>query len=423
MSERLEKFIGLAKSKFGLKNYRLHTHDISRHVNEFKETEYVLAMEFFPPHVEGPLADGSNPPGTAVIEMDVQRKMFNQVIFVEGKSFAEDGVAFPNLDTNRMIQWIEKETGLTYDHDFFLVKSEERKLYFEARCNGLPVYPLASIEIELDENGRLILFSIDGSFPKGKRVKTEKFHLSLETLADIAKQQIQLVEFPLHSNNKILPFYSLEEIFISNDDQHLMEIAINPVIQPVPINQTISWQEPLQEDFERQEIAVEQKVTFEQALAGEPSPDVLPITEEEQQNCVKAVWQFLRQVYPDDSGKWILKTLHRESGWIHASLRREESSSFIMQRKLTVVIDPNHFQAINYFDNQEIIETVYSQFEKQGEINIEKEEAFEKLKERMTLKPVYVYDQEKDMYRLCGKLECDYAINAINGEMVHLNDI
>ena len=94
-----------------------------------------------------------------------------------------------------------------------------------------------------------------------------------------------------------------------------------------------------------------------------------------------------------------------------------------MQRKLTVVIDPNQFQAINYFDNQEIIETVYSQFEKQGEINIEKEEAFEKLKERMTLKPVYVYDQEKDMYRLCGKLECDYAINAINGEMVHLNDI
>ena len=39
------------------------------------------------------------------------------------------------------------------------------------------------------------------------------------------------------------------------------------------------------------------------------------------------------------------------------------------------------------------------------------------------LKPYYVYDFEHKQYVLCGKIDCQYGVNAGNGEVISLDDL
>lgn len=66
---------------------------------------------------------------------------------------------------------------------------------------------------------------------------------------------------------------------------------------------------------------------------------------------------FLRQEYPNDTGKWILKTLYRQDNYIYATLKYNEHSDFIFKRKLLVIIDAENLQAINSMDSQFMLNT------------------------------------------------------------------
>ena len=87
-----------------------------------------------------------------------------------------------------------------------------------------------------------------------------------------------------------------------------------------------------------------------------------------------------------------------------------------------IMIDAKTLQAVNYMDNKPMLE-VYDQFQALGKVTIPKEEAYEKLKELFELKPYYVYDFEQKQYVLCGKLDCQYGVNASNGEVIALDDL
>ena len=99
------------------------------------------------------------------------------------------------------------------------------------------------------------------------------------------------------------------------------------------IDETIYWDEPINESFERKEISWIEDVTAEQAFSCEPSPDSFPITKVEQEKCMMAVNDFLRQEYPNDTGNWILKTLHRDKGYIHAILRANKQDNRVISKK------------------------------------------------------------------------------------------
>ena len=100
MDGRIQELIDFTKEKFGLENYYLERHSLYRNVNIFNETVYTLCMEWFPNHVTEQEEDGSNPDGTAVIEMNVNTRKFESAIFVMGKTYAKDGVTFANQNTN-----------------------------------------------------------------------------------------------------------------------------------------------------------------------------------------------------------------------------------------------------------------------------------------------------------------------------------
>lgn len=97
---------------------------------------------------------------------------------------------------------------------------------------------------------------------------------------------------------------------------------------------------------------IHENISAEQAFSLEPSPDTFPISKEEQAECIKAVRTFLAQKYPKDTGKWVLKTLHREHGYIDAILKTNGQEGSVFIDKIKVFIDASSFEAVNYIDKK-----------------------------------------------------------------------
>lgn len=423
MDRRITELVNLTKTKFGLDNYFLQSHSLRRNVNIFNETIFTLSMEWFPNHVIVPEDDDSNPEGTAVIDVDVTTRKYESVIFVMDKTYANNGVTFAGLDRNDMIKWIERETGLTYGKQFQLYKEEEGRLLFNECIDGIAVSPSGSIEIKLDNEGRLTFFSVLGQFSTKELVKDEKYTLTFESVEHLAKEQLKLIEFPSFEQEKLFPIYAVEEVYVTNENTSLISFEfIEDVRSYQKIGETIHWDEPVDKPFDRKEVHWLEEATVEQAFTLEPSPDSFPITKVEKEKCLLTVRELLRQDYPKDTGKWILKTLHRENGYINAILRMSNQTNRVFKRKLVIIIDPKSFQAVNYVDNKPMLE-MFDHFSPPEEVTITREEAYEKIKDKFEINPYYVYDFDCEQYVLCGKIDCEYGVNGSNGEIVALGDL
>ena len=423
VDRRIQELIEFTKVKFGLDNYYLQHHSISRNVNIFNDTNYTLCMEWFPNHVTEQEDDGSNPEGTAIIETNVATRKFESAIFVMGKTYAKDGITFANLGTNEIIKWIERETGLIYGKQFQLHKEEEGELLFTECIDGVSLSPSGFIDVKFNGEGKLTSFSIHGQCPSKEMIKEETYTLSFKAVEHLAKKQLKLVEFPSYEHKKLFPVYAVEEIYVTNDGTSTIPFEIIADVGAyLKIDETIYWDEPINKPFDRKEISWTEDVSAEQAFSCEPSPVSFPITKVEQDKCVIAVEDFLRQEYPTDTGKWMLKTLHRDKGYIHATLRANHQDNRVFQRKLMIMIDEKSLQALNYMDNKPMLE-IFDQFQAPDKVKITKEEAYEKIKELFELKPYYVYDFEQKKYVLCGKIDCQYGVNAESGEVISLNDL
>lgn len=421
MDVRINELVEFTQKRFGLSDYYLQEPQFYRNVNNSNETVYTLSMEWFP---DGTVQDddGLNPEGTVSMEINVKSRKFER-IFVKGKPYVEDGITFSHLHKDDIIKWIEKETGLTYGEQFRLQREEEGKLYFMSSTNGVTVSPPGYIDIEFNEDGELTMFSIHGQFPSKELIKEEKYSLSLDRLEDLEKEQLKLIEYPSYEQKKIYPIYAIEEIFVTNDGATTIPFEVFADERYfLKIDQTIYWDKPLNEPFERKAINWIEELTAEQAFSCEPSPDSYPITEVEQEKCMIAVKNLLRQEYPNESGSWVLKHFYRDKGYIHATLKAIIQDERVFQRKIKVFIDPKSFQTVNYMDSQPILKT-FDDFQAPDQVTITKEEAHEKLKKLFELKPYYVYDFKEKQYVLCGKLDCQYGVNASNGEVIALDDL
>jgi hypothetical protein len=423
MNSRIKELIEFTKVKFGLANYYLKRHSFYRNVNIFNDTVYTLCMEWFPNHVTEQEDDDSNPEGTAVIEINVNTYKFESAIFVMGETYARDGITFGNLDTKTIIKWIERETGLTYGKQFQLHKESEGELQFKECFEGVAVSPSGFIEVKFNQEGKLTSFSVHGQFPQKEMVKVGTYNLIFEDVEHLAKEQLKLIEFPSYEQKKLVNVYAVEEIYVTNDGISTIPFEILADVRSyLKINKTLLWDEPINKPFDRKVISWDEDITAEQAFSAELSPVSFPITMEEEEKCVMAVEELLRQEYPNDTGKWMLKTLHRDKGYIHAIVRANHQDNRVFQRKLMIMIDTESLQAVNYIDNEPMLET-YDQFQEPDKVKITKEEAFEKIKEWFELKPYYVYDFEQRKYVLCGKLDCQYGVNAGSGKVISLDDL
>ncbi|MFD1065125.1 hypothetical protein [Oceanobacillus locisalsi] len=422
MDNRIKELTDMTKKKFGLGDYYLERYTFNRHVTLSGETVYTLTMEWFPNHAEKP-EDDTNPEGTAVIEVNVHSRKFVSAVFVMGKTFAENGICFAGLGKDAMINWMEKETGLMYGNQLALHKEEEGRLLFKTVMDdGMELSPSGSVEIKYNDAGELTFFAVHGQFPSNALIRKESYTLSFDKVEDIAKEQLKLIEFPSYEQEKRVPVYAVEEVFITNSQMATLAFEVGDGSRYLNMDQTVYFDKTVKNPIEIQEIDWTEEVTAEQAFSREPSPDAYPITKNEQEQCIQAVKDLLLQEYPDDSGSWILKTLHRDKGYIYATLRTNQQDNHVFQRKLTVIIDAASCRAVNYVDNKSMLD-MFDQFQAADRAVIGKEEAYEKLKELYELKPYYVYDFEQKQYILCGKLDCQYGVHASDGEIIALNDL
>src|SRR5699024_9783584 len=214
-----------------------------------------------------------------------------------------------------------------------------------------------------------------------------------------------------------LPMHAVEEMYMTNDRQATIpfEFFVDERAY-IKVDKVIDWETPIHQPFEGQELELIEDITIEQALICEPSPDSFPLEKAEQEKCIVAVKDFLRQAYQSDTGKWQIKTLHRDNRYINATLRLNQQENRVFRRKLTIMIDPDSFEVLNYVDNQMFLE-MFDDFQPATKVMINKEEAYEKIKDDIELNPYYVYDFEKKEYILCGKLDCQYGVNAVTGEV------
>lgn len=417
----IQELIDFTREKFGLWNYYLKSHSFDRRVNIFNKTIYTFSMEWFPNDVVEPVDEDENPGGTASIEIDIQTSRLKSAIFVMGQTFAQNGVTF--ADKNDIVKWVEQETGLMYEQQFVLRNEEEGELHFSECIDGVGVSPSGMIDVKYDQGGRLTSYSSYGHFPSKEMVRIEPYTLTFENIEDIAKEQLKLLEFPLFEQKRLVAAYAVEEIYVRNDLSRTLPFEfIVDVKGYLKIDKVLVWDKPLAAPFDRKELKWHEEITAEQAFSGEPSPDSYPITEQEQEKCVEVVRELLRQVYPNDSGIRILKSLHRERGYIHAVLRANKQDNRVFQRKMNVMIDPESLQVVNYMDNQMMLE-MFDEFEVPEQVVISKDEAYEKLKGKFEITPYYVYDFEKNQYVLCGKIDCHYGVNATTGEIVSLDEL
>ncbi|MFD2193455.1 hypothetical protein [Oceanobacillus bengalensis] len=423
MDSRIKELIELTKTKFGLNNYYLQRHQFDRSVNIFNETVYTLSMEWFPDHVTVQEDGDSNPEGTASIEVNLKNCTFNSAIFVMGKSYAENGIMFVSRHKEEIIKWVEDETGLTYGKQFQIHKEREGEVYFKECIDGVAVSPSGSIEVKFDQEGKLTFFAVHGQFPSKEIVKEETYLLSLEKVEHLAKDQLKLIEYPSFEQKKLFSVYAVEEVYVTNDQMETIPFEIFVDVRSyLQINKTMYWDKPINQSFDRKELRWIEDISAEQAFSCEPSPDSFPISKITQEKCLKVVNDLLRQEYPEDSGNWILKTLHRDKGYIQAILRANKQDNRVFQRKLMIMIDAKSLHVVNYMDNKPMLE-VFDQFQAPKKVTISKEEAFEKVKELFELKPYYVYDFDRKQYVLCGKFDCDYGVNASSGEVIALGDL
>lgn len=426
MDKRIQDLVDRTREKFGLDSYYLQSHSLNRNVDIFNDTSYILSMEWFPNHITELEDDDLNPDGTAVIEIDINSHKFKSVIFVMDETHANNGVSFANLDTNDIIKWIEQETGLIYGKQFQIDQKEEGELHFKESINGVAVSPSGSIDIEFNKEGKLTLFAVDGQFASKDMVKEETYTLSLEEVKHLLMEQLKLVEFPSDELEKRIPVYVVDEIYITNDGTSTIPFeVIEDVRSYLKIDKTIFWNDSIDKPFARKKVSLTEDVSAEQAFASEASPASFPITKEEEEKCLMAVEKLLHREYPDDTGKWILKTLNRDQGYIHAVVRasHQDNPVYVFQRKLVIIIDAKSLQAVNYIDNKSVWELYNDQFQAADKVTITKEQAFEKLEDLFELKPYYVYDFEQRKYRLCGELDCQYGIHAGSGEVISLSDL
>ena len=387
MDERIAELIEYTKTTLGLHHYNLLTYDIRRSVNIFNETIYLLGMEWLPPYVKEREEDGLNPEGTAVVDINIHTHQLKSVIFVGGKSYA-NGAKFKNINRQAIIKGLEQKTGLVYKRQFQLVKEEENEYRFEECIDEIKVSPSGSIEVRFDEEGKLTLFSVDGHFPSEEKIQKETFSLKWEEVESFAKQQLQLIEFPSAEQERVIPVYGIEELYVTNEAQ--TTIPFEFIVERrsyLVVDQLLEWESPLKEAFECTTICVQEEVSKEQAFSGEPHPDTFPITDKEQERAVHAVITLMSQEFPQESGKWILKTLHRDQGYVLATLKLVNPDNRVFERKVKVILDSDRLCAVNYIDNEFFMD-LYKDYEEPEKITISEEVAYETRKPKVTITPV-----------------------------------
>ncbi|WP_026907861.1 hypothetical protein [Paucisalibacillus globulus] len=417
MNEHIRSIADNLQKEFGLDNYILKRNTFFSENSFESETSYILTLEWFPVEQAEEENEDFNPDGSAVVDIDLHTGKLKQIIFVNGISHAQEGT-FPNPDIEHVIEWVEEITGMMFGRQFKLTNETEKKFSFHATVDNIDVAPTGNIELAFNADNQLTLFSIDGIFPTEDEVEWEPFSLTKEDVLDEIKGQLTLVDIPLEEQEKWLTIWQFNQIFIRNDKS---EVILPETIYNMNnfrvLDVNLTWESANNHAFTPEKISLSTEISYEDAMK---RVTVSPLSEEDVQHCLNETKEFLRNIYSNDSGKWTVTGMYPEKEYIFVELSSDFFKAF--RRKLKVIIRRESYKVVNYWDNKLILD-MFQSFEESEEAQINKDDAFEKIKKYIDVTPVYVKDESSNCYRLCGRIDCDVVINGVTGEIIAINDL
>lgn len=415
MDERIQAIADRARIEFGLENYHLARHVIFQKRNG---KDYELNMEWFPNDYDGAHEEDINPDGTASIDYNIQQGRFQSVVFTMGTTYST-AHPFKEKTIEEAAAWLERQTGLTYEQDFFVEQASENGFQFVSRVDGVRLSPSLQLNVEFDDDGKLLTYSTFGEIPDVTLVEKQKFKLTLEEIEPIVKAHLTRINIPSEAKEKFIPVYAIDEVYVTADGKRCIPFLLDE--RMTQVDHLMEWDEPLDGKIEKQFINFSEEVSVDEAFHT-VKQDNRDLTDAQIGECVKLVHDALRMEYPDDSGKWRLKELRAAYSHIEAFCYADDSGNTLFRPKLVVIINRESMTVINTIDNEAMFD-VFDSFTPAPEPRIDHETAFEKMIPYITLDPVYVYDRDLKKYILCGLLDSEQAVDAVTGDILELRDL
>lgn len=416
MDNRLKQLVNELTVKFGLEQYQLETCSFHKELSYNGEAHYKCNLELFPHATADEREEGLNPIGTASIEYNLTTEKLVHLFFVQGQSFSTK-TAFETQTVREVAQWIEQETGYRFEQDFTIVDTLDNGYRFEAEIDSLPSSPGGLIEVEFNQAGKLTSFLMQDMQTIDENRKLTKFTLTKDDIETIIQDQIKLIQFPNEDEEKFIPLYAIEEVYIKNETKQRIPYLIHER-EEIIVNEPIIWSTALEGTIARTVIEPHPEVSIEEAFTQQKAV-ARPLIEEKQlPQIFLAVTDVLRTVLPNESNRWAIATVRSEDQFIMCTLNEIESTYF--DRKFIVLLDPISLEVLNYIDTRELME-IFDSFTPAPEAIVTEDEAYEKLAPFVTLTPTYVYDFDTKQFELCGLLNATHAVEAVTGEMISLD--
>lgn len=85
------------------------------------------------------------------------------------------------------------------------------------------------------------------------------------------------------------------------------------------------------------------------------------------------------------------------------------------------MLDGSDFSLLTHVNNFPYVEE-RRQYNR-PDLAVSKQQACERVRPHLTVKPYYRYDGGQEKFRLCGMLDCDYFVDAVTGELLHMNEL
>ncbi|GGA82863.1 hypothetical protein [Ornithinibacillus halotolerans] len=411
MNENIQEIASSLQEKYGLDEYLLKRSHLHYELTLDNQTNYILSLEWFLKDTTEE-EENFNPAGSCVMDIDFHTKAIRRIIFVNDVSYAKEGI-FPSSDIENVIEWIEELTDMMFGRQFKLVQEEDTDFYFEATVDNMEVAPTGSIKVSFNDKDQLTEFSIDGVFPEETEIDWEPFSLTKEDLLDEISQHLSLVETPIEADEKWVYLWNIDTFYIRNDKSTLIfPEAIYNMSTYIEQDSSLQWENPSEKEYSLEEVDFSTEITLEEAINKISTP---PLTEEEIQASTELTREFVSKHYPSDSGKWKLTGMYPEKNYIITEVQKDSPTVF--NHKFKVIINRKNGTVANYWDSKYIFD-MFQSYEKSAEAKLTKEEALEKILPKVNITPVYVKTAESEYYQLCAKVDCDYVVQAITGEVL-----
>jgi len=418
MNEQTEQLMTEIKARYGLDNYTLHTYSFFKDETIFRKPTYLLSMEWFPNETDAQVSS-LNPDGTLHIDVDFQTKMLVQLTFKNARSYST--ATFPPAAEGDAMEWIEEETELVHGQQFRITNMENNELNAEAAVDNIPVFQPGVIYIQWNQEGQLVHFSISGYFPQQKEVEWEPYGITSDRIADAAASACSRLDVPLMDEEKWLSIYAILPAFLTNDGKSVR--SMDDLSKPASFvrkDTVLEWGKPLNGSFEEGQIDLSTEVTEEEVIANERPAANADLNKAEMEKAEKEAERFCALVFPNESGKWLLTGIWTENGYIMLELKPNETDHSVIQRKVKLMVDRDTFITVSYTDTANILQQM-QHFASAEPIIVSAQEAYGKLRDYITDEPIYVMEDSQNRYRLYGKINCAYGVDATSGEVIPLD--